>query len=215
MTFPAPLLRLAVFVGTRGRGSNLMAIHEAARKGRLSAPVAVVIGARESAPALERARAEGLRTAVVNPKAMTEEEYGGALLSLLREAEVGAIALAGYLRRLPSPVVAAFRHRIVNIHPALLPAFGGQGMYGEHVHRAVLEYGAKVSGCTVHFVDEAYDTGPVILQRVVPVEEGDTPETLAARILPVEHAALVEALQLLAEGRLTVDGRIVRIAGGG
>jgi phosphoribosylglycinamide formyltransferase-1 len=102
----------------------------------------------------------------------------------------------------------------VNIHPALLPAFGGKGMYGEHVHRAVLDYGAKVSGCTVHFVDEDYDTGPVIAQRAVPVAENDTPETLAARILPHEHVALVDALSLLADGRLRVEGRRVVVLPG-
>lgn len=212
-TGAAAPLSLAVFVGPRGRGSNLLALHAAALEGRLSARIVAVVGSTETAPALERARGEGLPVAVVNPKAYDAEGdgYGDALLKVLREAGADSIALAGYLRRLPSPVVAAYRHRIVNIHPALLPSFGGKGMYGEHVHRAVLEYGAKVSGCTVHFVDEAYDTGPVILQKVVPVEEGDTPETLATRILPHEHAAYIEALQLLAEGRLAVKGRVVRV----
>jgi phosphoribosylglycinamide formyltransferase-1 len=152
---------------------------------------------------------------VIDPKAFADvDAYGAALLGALGAAETEAIALAGYLRRLPAPIVNAFRHRIVNIHPALLPAFGGKGMYGEHVHRAVLDYGAKVSGCTVHFVDEDYDTGPVIAQRAVPVAENDTPETLAARILPHEHAALVDALSLLADGRLRVEGRRVVVLPG-
>jgi phosphoribosylglycinamide formyltransferase-1 len=129
----------------------------------------------------------------------------------LGAAQVGAVVLAGYLRRLPSPVVAAYRHRIVNIHPSLLPCFGGKGMYGEHVHRAVLGYGVKVSGCTVHLVDEEYDTGPIISQRAIPVADDDTPATLAARILPHEHAALVEALGWMAEGRLLIEGRRVRV----
>lgn len=189
-----------------------MALHEASQpSGRLSARIVCVIGSREEAPVVERARAAGLRVEIIDPKAMDADEYAPALLRVLRSADAAAIALAGYLRRLPSPVVEAYRHRIVNVHPALLPAFGGKGMYGEHVHRAVLEYGAKVSGCTVHLVDENYDTGPVIIQRAVPVEEGDTPETLAARILPHEHAALIDAVQLLAEDRLRVEGRVVHI----
>jgi phosphoribosylglycinamide formyltransferase-1 len=209
---PTKPLALAIFVGTRGRGSNLMALHAAAQEGRLSARVVAVIGSKEDAPALVRARETGLRTFVVDPKRHEDDPgYGDALLAVLRNAGADTIALAGYLRRLPSAVVAAFRNRIVNIHPALLPAFGGKGMYGEHVHRAVLEHGVKVTGCTVHFVDEAYDSGPIILQKVVPVEESDTPETLASRILPYEHAAYVEALQLLAEGRLTVEGRVVHV----
>lgn len=203
-------LNLAVFVGTRGRGSNLMALHEATRGGRLNGRIVLVLGSRAGAPALERAAQAGLATAVVDPKATDAADYGAALLRTLGEAGADTIALAGYLRRLPSPVVRAFSHRVLNTHPALLPAFGGKGMYGEHVHRAVLEYGVKVSGCTVHFVDEEYDTGPIIAQRTVPVLEHDTPETLAARILPEEHAAYVEALQWLAEGRLRVEGRVVR-----
>lgn len=216
MSKPVTPLALAVFVGTRGRGSNLMALHAAMREGRLAARIVLVIGSREEAPALQRAAEEGLPVAVVDPKACPggDTEYGARLLALLRDAGADTLALAGYLRRVPSAVVEAYRHRIVNIHPALLPAFGGKGMYGEHVHRAVLEYGAKLSGCTVHFVDEAYDTGPVIIQRTVPVLDSDTPADLAARILPQEHAAYVEALQLLAEGRLSVEGRIVRVKSG-
>lgn len=209
------LLNLAVFVGTRGRGSNLFAIRDAAHQGRLNARIVLVVGSRNDAPAVTRARDAGLSTTVIDPKAFADADaYGAALQSALSVAGAEAIALAGYLRRLPAPIVAAFRHRIVNIHPALLPSFGGKGMYGEHVHRAVLDYGVKVSGCTVHFVDEDYDTGPVIAQRVVPVEENDTPETLAARILPHEHAALVDALSLLADGRLRVEGRRVRVSPG-
>ena len=206
-------LQIVVFVGTRGRGSNLRALHDAVGAGRLHARVALVVGSRAGAPALEWAEGAGLEVAVLDPKTWPDEGgYTDALLGALQAAGAEALALAGYLRRLPSLVVALYRHRIVNIHPSLLPAFGGKGMYGEHVHRAVLGYGAKVSGCTAHFVDEEYDTGPIIVQRVVPVREGDTPETLAARVLPHEHAALVESLQLLAHGRLLVEGRVVRVA---
>lgn len=204
-------LALAVFVGTKGRGSNLFALHEAIQAGRLAARIVAVVGTRADAPAIQRAEAAGLPTRIVDPRRTGEDGYEAALLAALQSAGADTIALAGFLRRIPSAVVQAFPQRIVNIHPSLLPLFGGKGMYGEHVHRAALEYGVKVSGCTVHFVDEAYDTGPIIAQRAVPVEEGDTPETLAARILPHEHALYAESLQLLAEGRLSLEGRIVRV----
>ena len=188
-----------------------MAIHAAIAAGQLPADIVAVIGSRADAPAIARAKDAGLLTKIVSPKDRTDAEYAEVLLRVLRSVNADTIALAGYMRRMPSPIVAAFTHRIVNIHPSLLPAFGGHGMYGEKVHRAVIETGVKVSGCTVHFVDEEFDTGPIILQKVVCVEEDDTPHSLAARILPCEHAAFTEALILLAEGRLEVVGRRVRI----
>jgi len=204
-------MNLAVFVGTKGRGSNLMAIHDAITAGRLNARIVAVVGTDSAAPALERARGAGLPVRVVPAKGRDAAGYADALVDALREAGADAIALAGYLRILPEAVVDGWRHRIVNIHPALLPAFGGKGMYGHHVHEAVIAYGAKVSGCTAHLVDRDYDTGPVILQRTVAVEDDDTPDILAARLLPVEHATFVEALQLLADGRLKVEGRRVLV----
>ncbi len=203
-------LRLAVFVGTKGRGSNLMAIYGAMQEGRLSGEVALVIGTKPDAPALLRAQEAGIPVAVIAPS----DDYEAKLLVALDQAHANTIALAGYLRKLPEAVVQRFRNRIVNVHPALLPAFGGKGMYGHHVHEAVVAYGCKVSGCTVHFVDSEYDTGPIVLQRTVPVLNTDTPETLAARILPEEHAAYIEALQLLAEGRISLEGRRVMITSG-
>jgi len=204
-------MNLAVFVGTKGRGSNLMAIHQAMREGRLPGRIVAVVGTDAGAPAMVRAEAEGLPLVVVPAKGRESAAYAQDLVDALRRANADTIALAGYLRILPEEVVDAWRHRIVNIHPALLPAFGGKGMYGHHVHEAVLAYGAKVSGCTAHLVDREYDTGPVILQGTVAVEDDDTPETLAARLLPVEHATFVEALRLLAEGRVRVEGRRVRV----
>lgn len=201
-------MRLAVFVGTKGRGSNLMAMYSAIQDGRLPAELVLVIGTKAEAPALERAQLAGIPTAVV----AVGDDYEARLTGALEAAGADTIALAGYLRKLPEALVERFKGRIVNVHPALLPSFGGKGMYGHHVHEAVLAYGAKVSGCTVHFVDAEYDTGPVILQRVIPVHEDDTPETLAARILPAEHDAFIEALRLLAESRLTLDGRRVRVS---
>lgn len=205
-------LKLAVLVGPRGRGSNMMALHTASLEGRLDARLVLVIGGKADSPALTRAAEAGIPTVVIPPVKDNDEAYGDALLTALRRVDADTIALAGYLRRLPTAVCATFNHRIVNVHPGLLPSFGGKGMYGEHVHRAVLEYGCKVSGCSVHLVDENYDTGPILVQRTVPVEEGDTVESLAARVLPEEHAAFAEALQLIAEGQVTVEGRCVRIA---
>jgi len=187
----------------------MLALQKAIADGRLAARIVCVIGSRADAPALAIAREQGLVTKVVSPKDRTDTEYGDVLLRVLRNAGADTIALAGYMRLLPPAVVAAFPRRIVNIHPSLLPAFGGHGMYGEKVHRAVIESGVQFSGCTVHFADEEFDTGPIILQKVVPVMQDDTPQTLAARILPCEHAAYAEALQLIAENRLHVEGRRV------
>lgn len=207
------VLPIAVLVSGHGRGSNLQAILDACASGEIPGRVAVVIGTRADAPAMERARNAGVPTVTISPRRHTEDEsdYAAALLNTLRAHNVGLICLAGYMRMLPQPVVEAYRGRIINVHPALLPLFGGKGMYGEHVHRAVLESGMKVSGCTVHFVDEQYDTGPIILQATVPVCDDDTPETLAARVLPEEHKTYVRAIRLFAEGRLRIEGRRVRV----
>jgi phosphoribosylglycinamide formyltransferase 1 len=200
-------VNLAVFVGTKGRGSNLMAVHAAMQEGRLDGNLCLVVGTKADAPALVRAQEAGIPVAVVP----FGDTYDARLLAALEAAGADTLALAGYLRKLPESVVERFRGRIVNVHPALLPSFGGKGMYGHHVHEAVIAYGCKVSGCTVHFVDAEYDTGPILLQRVVPVLEDDTPETLAARILPEEHAAYIEGLQLIAQGRVVFEGRRVRV----
>ncbi|MEO1633196.1 MAG: formyltransferase family protein, partial [Bacteroidota bacterium] len=140
--------------------------------------------------------------------------FGAALMEVLRGYRVDTIALAGYLKQIPSVVVRTYRHRMLNVHPSLLPAFGGPGMYGQRVHQAVLGHGAKWTGATVHFVDEDYDTGPIILQEPVPVEPGDTARSLAARVLRAEHRLFPEALRLLASGRLVVDGRRVEMKAG-
>ena len=200
-------MRIAVFVGTKGRGSNLMAIHTATQDGRIAGEICLVVGTKADAPALLRAKEAGISVAVVP----YDEYYETRVLELLEATHAQAIALAGFLRKLPEAVVERYRHKIVNVHPALLPAFGGKGMYGHHVHEAVVAYGCKVSGCTVHFVDAEYDTGPILLQRTVPVLDNDTPETLAVRILPEEHAAYVEALACIAENRVSVEGRRVVI----
>jgi phosphoribosylglycinamide formyltransferase 1 len=205
-------INIAVMVSGHGRGSNMQAIIDACADGRITGRVAVVIGVKDDVPAMDRARTQHVPAIAVRPKDFeTDEAYGVRLLDILAEHEVDLICLAGYMRILPLDVVRTFQWRIMNTHAALIPSFCGKGMYGEHVHQAVLECGAKVSGCTIHFVDEQYDTGPIIVQKAVPVEEGDTSETLAARILPHEHKSYVEAVQLFAQGRLRVEGRVVHI----
>ncbi len=203
-------VRIAVMVSGHGRGSNLQALIDACRDGVVPGSVELVIGTRKGAPALDRGVAAGIHTMVLKPgRPELAEEYASALLDSLALHAIDLICLAGYMRLLPSRVVRAYRWRIMNVHPALLPAFGGRGMFGEAVHRAVIESGATESGCTVHFVDEEYDHGPVILQRRVPVLPADTPETLAARVLPVEHRTYADAVRLFAEGRLVVrDGSV-------
>ncbi len=204
------MLTLCVFVS--GRGSNLAALIEAIQSGRLDARIALVISNKTEAGALALARAHGVAAFHLSaPQFISEEAYSSRLLGLMAEHNVDLIVLAGYLKKIPEAVIHHYRHRIINIHPALLPAFGGQGMYGHHVHEAVLAYGCKVSGATVHVVDSEYDTGAPVLQQCVPVLEDDTPERLAARVLETEHEILPRAVQLFAEGRVQIDGRRVTI----
>ena len=207
--------RIAILVSGPSRGSNMEAIIEACRDRRIpDSAVVAVIGARDDAPALHKAHALSVSTAVVNPREFPEPDmYGDALLWVLQKAQPDLICLAGYMRLLPAQVVQAYPMRIMNIHPALLPLFGGKGMYGLRVHQAAIDSGMKITGCTVHFVDEGYDTGPIILQRCVPILDDDSPETLAARVLPVEHETYIEAIRLFVQGRLRVEGRRVRVGG--
>jgi phosphoribosylglycinamide formyltransferase-1 len=192
------------------------AIARACTDGRIAGRIALVAGNFADAPALARADGLGLPTCVVpspprGASEAVEAAYGQALLRMLDEVRPDLICLAGYIRKVPPVVVIAFAGRIMNIHNALLPAFGGQGMFGLRVHQAALDYGVKVSGCTVHFVDEHYDSGPIILQTPVPVSEDDTAETLAARVLAAEHETYPRAISLFAAGRLRVAGRRVHI----
>lgn len=185
-----------------GRGSNLQALMDALRHppgtpGR----VALVVSDRADAGALERARGAGIPTLAVT----ADGTETAALLEAFAAHEIGLVVLAGYLKRVPDRVVAAFHGRILNVHPALLPAFGGPGMYGRHVHEAVLQSGARVSGVTVHVVDEQYDHGPILAQWPVPVRPGDTADTLAARVLEVEHR-LLPAVTLACCRRLADSG---------
>ncbi|MCD6532398.1 phosphoribosylglycinamide formyltransferase [bacterium] len=204
-------MNLAVFVS--GSGTNLQAIIDAVAGGKLAADVKLVLSSRQDAFALQRAEKHGIPAVYLSSKEFdSREKFVRAMLETLRRHQVDFIALAGYMRRVPPEVVQKFKNRITNIHPALLPAFGGKGMYGIRVHRAVIEYGCKVTGVTVHLVDEEYDRGPIVAQRCVPVLDDDTPESLAARVLEVEHQLYPEVLQLFAEGKVIVEGRRVKIA---
>lgn len=204
-------MNVAVLVSGKGRGTNAEALMRAAAEKDAPFRVAVVVSAALGHGALERAERMGVPARVVNAKEFSDRAaFEAALLKVLDEHQIDAVALAGFMRRISPEFTTRFPNRIINVHPSLLPAFGGQGMYGRNVHAAALQYGAKVSGCTVHFVDDQYDHGPVILQSTVPVQPDDTPETLSARILPKEHAGYVQALTMLAEGRLAVIGRRVR-----
>ncbi|MCW5941376.1 MAG: phosphoribosylglycinamide formyltransferase [Fimbriimonadaceae bacterium] len=183
--------RIGILVGTRGRGSNMRALAQACASGRLAAEVGLVVGPRADAPALEVARAMGLPVRVHD---FTAEDAGPRLAEALSERRCRLLCLAGFLRLLPTEVLDAFPGRVLNIHPALLPKFGGKGMYGRHVHEAVLAAGETESGCSIHRVTPVYDEGEVVLQRRCPVLPGDTPDTLAGRVLALEHQAYAEAV---------------------
>jgi formyltetrahydrofolate-dependent phosphoribosylglycinamide formyltransferase len=201
-------LRIAVLLS--GNGSTLQNILDRSAEGLLDVEVVCVISSRAGAYGLERAKRAGIHAAAIPRKDHpSAESFGDAVWTELRRYGPGLVVLAGFMSLLPIP--PDFRGRIMNVHPALIPAFSGQGMYGLHVHQAVIEYGAKLSGVTVHFVDDEYDRGPVILQVSVPVFEDDTPETLAERVQAEERELYPEAIQLFAEGRLKVEGRRVRI----
>lgn len=200
-------LRLGVLVS--GRGSNLQAIIAAGEAGVIDATVALVISDVADARALELAQRYGIEAVFVDPRLhTTSEDFDATVIDLLRKHEVELVCLAGFMRLLSLHFIREYRNRIMNVHPALLPAFPGL-----HAQRQALRYGAKVSGCTVHFVDEGVDTGPIIIQAVVPVLDEDTEEVLAARILTYEHRIYPRAIQLFAEGRLEIRGRRVYCQG--
>ena len=190
-----------------GRGSNLQAILDAIDAGRCPARVAVVVSDRKDAAALDRARRAGIRAVHVDPHAAPDRgAFDDAVTRVLDEHAVEMVCLAGYMRVLSPGFVRRYPMRILNVHPALLPAFPGL-----HAQRQALEHGARVAGATVHLVDEGVDTGPIVLQAAVPVLPDDTEETLSARILVEEHRLYPEAIRLFAEGRIEVSGRRVRV----
>ena len=200
-------MRVAVLAS--GRGSNFEAILAATRMPGYPAEIVLLVSDRADAPALGRAAHAGIATALVDPgtrRGPWQPQAVERLLEILAQHGTEAICLAGFMRIVPAEILRAYPQRVLNIHPALLPSFPGL-----HAQRQALRHGAKVAGCTVHFVDEGVDTGPIILQAAVPVAQDDTEETLAARILVEEHRLYPEAVRLLAEGKLEVEGRRVRV----
>ena len=191
-----------------GRGSNMQSIMAAIESGQIKAEIGIVLTDKPEARALQVASEAGIKSVCVNRKACsTQQEFEEKLVAELKAANVTLVVLAGFIRILSPYFVEAYRHRILNIHPSLLPSFGGA-----HAHRDVLAYGTKVSGCTIHFVDEGMDHGPIILQDTVPVLDDDTEDTLAARVLTKEHILYPKAIELFVDGRLElIDDRHVRI----
>ena len=209
-----PKANLHLGVLASGRGSNLQAIMDAIEAGELTARITVVISNKKDAQALERARRHGVADVFLDPATYKDrpdgrEAYDRAVLEVLRKHDIKLVVLAGYMRIVTRVLIDAYPNRIMNIHPSLLPSFPGL-----KAQQQALDWGVKVSGCTVHFVTEGVDTGPIIRQAAVPVQENDTAETLGARILAEEHRIYPEAIQLVADGRLSVEGRRVRIRGG-
>ena len=192
-----------IVVFASGSGTNFQSIIDAAKSGRLEANIAGLVANRKGIGAIDRARRHGIPVEVTDAKHFDNfEAYEHHLLQVLRQWQTHFIALAGYLRKIPASVIRAYPRRIVNIHPALLPKYGGKGYYGERVHRAVIKHGDTESGCSIHFVTEKYDEGPVIARRRVPVYDDDTAETLAARVLQQEHQLYPQVLQQLIKGEI-------------
>jgi phosphoribosylglycinamide formyltransferase 1 len=200
--------RIAVLIS--GGGTTLQNFIEKIAAGQLPVEIALVVSSSPAARGLRFAHDAGIPSVVVEPKSFAaQDDFSRAIFDHCRRVHTDLVVMGGFLKRITIP--DDFTNRVVNIHPALVPAFCGEGFYGHRVHEAVLKYGAKLSGCTVHFADNQYDHGPVIVQRAVPVLDDDTPETLAARVFEAECEAYPEALRLIAAGRVAVEGRRVRI----
>lgn len=199
---------LAIAVLISGSGTTLRNLIQRIDRGELAARIKLVVSSRPDARGLEFASAAGIASRVVEKsRQMSAEQFSTAIFDACREADADLVVMGGFLKHVLIP--GDFTNRVMNIHPSLIPAFCGQGMYGHHVHESVLNQGAKISGCTVHFVDNQYDHGPIILQRAVPVHDDDTPDSLAARVFQEECQALPEAIERFARGQLRVDGRRV------
>ena len=189
------LPRVAILVGTKGRGTNMASLIAACHSGYVPAQAALVVSPKAGTPAAIRAESLGVPVTVIE----RSDDYEQEMLDALWQNEIDVICLAGYMFLLPKKVVRRYEGRILNIHPALLPKYGGKGMYGIHVHEAVIAASEKESGCSIHFVNERYDEGAVLLQKKCPVLPDDTPESLAERVLDLEHTAYPEALKMLVE----------------
>lgn len=204
---PAPL-RLVLLIS--GGGTTMVNLQKHITAGTLRATIAHVISSNPDNKGVERAKALGLPITVISRKNFTDAaSFSVAVFKVIRHAKADYVCLAGFLQLLAIP--DDYAHKVINTHPALLPSFGGKGMYGHHVHQAVLEHGCKISGCTIHFADQHYDTGPIIVQRTCPVLEDDTPDALAARVFEQECLAYPHAINLLAQSRVLIIGRRTKI----
>ena len=199
-------MNIAVFAS--GRGSNFQAILDAIDAGMFPAQVVVLISNNSDAGAMDIARAHHIPAQHLSQKTFpSESAWTEAIENVLHRYQADFIVLAGYMKKIPAPVIQRYRNRIINIHPALLPAFGGRGMYGHHVHEAVIASGQTISGATVHVVDEEYDRGPIVMQKTVDLAPGETAESLAAKVLQIEHEIFPLTLKAFAEGRVQIEGR--------
>lgn len=207
---PKPKKRLSLAVLISGTGRTLKNLLERIEAGTLAADIRLVIASTPQAKGLQHAEQVNIPIKIIERKDHdSRETFSQAIFHHCDEADVDYVVLAGYIKLLAIP--EAYKNRVLNIHPSLIPAFAGKGYFGDYVHQAVLQYGAKVTGCTVHFVDNEYDHGPVILQKVVEVSETDTVSSLNDRVFEIERVAYPEAIQLLAESKIRVDGRIVHV----
>lgn len=205
-----PQLKIGVLIS--GSGTNLQSLIDNIQSGFINGEIAVVISNKEDAYGLERARQYGIDSVYINRGIYNNlEEYNDAIIKELNAHSVDLVVLAGYLKILSPEFIRNYRNKIINIHPSLIPSFSGRGYYGLKVHEAVINYGVKVSGATVHFVDEGADTGPIILQKTLEVEYNDTPETLQQRVLKIEHEILPLSVKYFCDEKLEIKGRKVNI----
>jgi len=206
-----PMTRIAILAS--GNGTDCEAVMTAVEQGQIPDAAVTIVIADRPAPVLERARRHGVAALLIDRRGCGRASYDTALATALAEHQVDLLVLAGYLSMVDGVTVTMYRNRIINVHPSLIPAFCGRGFYGEHVHQAVLDAGVKLTGVTVHFVDEGTDSGPIILQEAVNVLDTDDVATLAARVLVVEHRLLPQAVALYCSRRLSIQGRQVHILG--
>jgi phosphoribosylglycinamide formyltransferase 1 len=197
-----------IVVFASGRGSNFIAILDAVKSGFIPARISLLISNNSDAGAMVTAQKNGIPTRHLSLKMFqSQKEYSEAMLKILSDYKTDLIALAGYMKKIPAEVIRNYKNRIVNIHPALLPSFGGKGMYGHFVHEAVISSGAGKTGASVHFVDEEYDRGPVILQKSIDVSAGDTPDSIAEKVLKIEHEIYPLTIKAFAEGKIKIEGQ--------
>lgn len=205
--------KIGVLVSSQSKGTNFQAILDAISRGDLEARVALLVSTNELHGAVARARDANIKTLVLPTEGLSREQWDEKVADALYEEGVSVVALAGYLRYVTSVLLEAYPGRILNVHPSLLPAFGGQGMYGPRVHKAVLDHGCKVTGCTVHLVDERYDTGPILAQASVQVEDDDTADSISWRVQREEHRLYPQCIDWILNNKIRIEGRRVKKVG--